>query len=392
MYVPKNTPQYFSQWLYRKHATISETGDTLTIDNTAMPAEAYAYDLLGNLLVKFPLADGEHLSQASLDGGAEITGYYEESGYGHLLLSPLLQQVHHLRLAKGPAPLPKCVINDGTYNILSFTPVAESVTLDLEMFGAQDVRMRLDFEPLAVTAGDTGLVINSQVFDPIAKVLTVNITGKDIMGQRGSILVQGAPFQKLSLTSPNGRELLRSGTTHTLSWISVGAIATVKLEFSSDAGNTWTMITAVTENDGTYVWTVPDLISDHGLIRISDANDGDPADASDASFSILDDTTEVTSPPMPTDFALHPSYPNPLTKQVARIRFDLPSPEQVSLVIYDIRGREVRRLVSDGLPAGRHTTLWDGTAAAGRRAGSGVYFYHLQAGRFAAIKKATVVQ
>jgi hypothetical protein len=390
-YVPKNIPQYFSQWLYRKYAMMVETGDSLTIDNTAMPADAYTYDLLGNLLIKFPLVDGEHLSQASIDGGAEVVGYYEEFGYGHLLLSPLQQQVYHLRLTKGPSLPAACVLNDGTYNILSFKKVEETATFIMEMFGAQDVKMRLDFEPLSITSIDTGLVVNSWRFDHSTRELTINVSGKDIMGQRGTIFIQGAPFQKLELVSPNGGENYLGGSEVSITWNAAGAVALVKLEFSSDAGNTWTIITTATENDGAYIWTIPEVISDHGLIRISDAADGDPSDASDASFSIQGDTSIVTSPAMPADFALHQSYPNPFANQITRIQFDLPRPEQVRLVIYDVRGREVRRLVSGAAPAGRHTSLWDGTDTSGRRVSSGIYFYHLQAGRFEAIRKITVL-
>lgn len=390
-YVPKNIPQYFSQWLYRKYATMLEHADSLTIDNSVMPQEAYTYDLLGNLLIKFPLGAGEHLSQATIDGGAEIVGYYEEFGYAHLLLSQLQQTVYHLYIQKSSAQLAKCVMHDGTYNVLSFNSMAETATLGLEMYGTQNVRIRLDFEPISVTSLDTGLVINSRAYDAAAKELVINVTGKDIMGQRGTIFVQGAPFQKLELISPNGGESLFAGSAATITWNSNGALVFVRIEFSSDAGSTWTLITAATENDGSYLWTIPSLTSDHGVIRISDASDGEPVDVSDAAFSIIGDTTDVPRPLEPQSYALHPGYPNPF-KPLTRIQFDLPAPELVRLAVYDIQGREVRRLISRMLPNGQHTAVWDGTDARGRRVSAGVYFYHLQAGRFVAIRKITVLQ
>jgi flagellar hook assembly protein FlgD len=49
----------------------------------------------------------------------------------------------------------------------------------------------------------------------------------------------------------------------------------------------------------------------------------------------------------------------------------------VSLSLFDVRGRLVRRLVSSTQGAGVHTVNWDGRDAAGLQAASGVYFYRL---------------
>ena len=43
-------------------------------------------------------------------------------------------------------------------------------------------------------------------------------------------------------------------------------------------------------------------------------------------------------------------------------------------------GRRVTRLVDGQLPAGHHTTTWDGRDAAGTRVAAGVYLYRLTAG------------
>jgi hypothetical protein len=390
-YVPKNIAQYFSQWLYRKYAVMTEHADSLTIDNTAMAPEAYTNDLLGNLLIKFPLAEGEHLAQATIDGGAEIAGYYEEFGYGHLLLSPLQQQVYHLHYAKGAMPLAKCVINDGTYNVPSFNSDAETVRLALEMYGTQDVRLRLDFEPISITSVDAGLVVNSHVFDPVEKELVINITGKDLMGQRGEVFIQGVPFQTLTLTSPNGSEAWQAQSMQPITWISQGLIAAVSLEFSVDRGSSWITITESTENDGVYEWLVPAQVSDSCLIRISDATDGDPMDLSNGEFSIYDDTTEVPPVIGPDDYALLQSFPNPFKPQT-RIVFVLPERGPVRLSVYDVLGREVIELVAKVLPAGVHTATWDGRDSNGQRVSSGIYFSRLRAGQFTVSKRMLLVQ
>jgi flagellar hook assembly protein FlgD len=48
--------------------------------------------------------------------------------------------------------------------------------------------------------------------------------------------------------------------------------------------------------------------------------------------------------------------------------------------VHSVSGRLVRRLVSGVLPAGAHSTAWDGLDEEGHAAASGVYFVHLAAG------------
>jgi len=77
------------------------------------------------------------------------------------------------------------------------------------------------------------------------------------------------------------------------------------------------------------------------------------------------------------------SFPNPLYDN-STIRFQLPSGgANVELAIYDLTGRKVRSLHSGQLDAGTHDVAWDGTADDGASVSSGVYFYHLNAGRLA---------
>jgi len=75
---------------------------------------------------------------------------------------------------------------------------------------------------------------------------------------------------------------------------------------------------------------------------------------------------------LPTEFALHQNYPNPFNP-VTKISFDLPQDSKVNLVVYDLLGREVTRLVNnESKVAGNYT--YDFNAAS---LSSGVYFYKL---------------
>jgi len=59
----------------------------------------------------------------------------------------------------------------------------------------------------------------------------------------------------------------------------------------------------------------------------------------------------------------------------------------VILKVYDIRGREVARLVNEALKAGTYEMKWDAVNLA-----SGVYFYSIQAGSFKDVKKLTLIR
>ena len=87
----------------------------------------------------------------------------------------------------------------------------------------------------------------------------------------------------------------------------------------------------------------------------------------------LDDPAEA----VPTALVLHQAYPNPFRMETT-LRFSLPQEGQVEMAVYDAEGRRVQTLVHETLPAGYHTTHWDGRDARGRAVGRGIYFGRLK--------------
>ena len=83
--------------------------------------------------------------------------------------------------------------------------------------------------------------------------------------------------------------------------------------------------------------------------------------------------------------------PNPFNPRT-EIRFDLPAPGHVQLEIFDIAGRQVRILVDDEMPAGRHKSIWRGIDERGRSVSSGVYFYRLTAAGRQVTRKMLLLQ
>ncbi|UCH62152.1 MAG: T9SS type A sorting domain-containing protein [Fidelibacterota bacterium] len=86
--------------------------------------------------------------------------------------------------------------------------------------------------------------------------------------------------------------------------------------------------------------------------------------------------TDPVSIMLPAGYALHPNIPNPFNPTTS-IRFALPRATDVSLVVYDLLGNEVVRLVEGYNGAGLQRVVWNGRDASGRRVPSGVYIARL---------------
>lgn len=88
---------------------------------------------------------------------------------------------------------------------------------------------------------------------------------------------------------------------------------------------------------------------------------------------------------LPSEFATA-VYPNPFNPATT-ISYDLPADGDVSIVIYDAIGQEIRQLVNNGHTAGRYSVQWDAKDALGRNVGSGVYIAKIKAGSFSSTQK-----
>ncbi len=83
--------------------------------------------------------------------------------------------------------------------------------------------------------------------------------------------------------------------------------------------------------------------------------------------------------------------PNPFNPST-RISYTLARDTDVTLRIFDVRGRVVRTLVDGRQTAGTHEAEWDGRNATGGAAASGVYVYRLQAGGESQQRSMTLVK
>ena len=98
----------------------------------------------------------------------------------------------------------------------------------------------------------------------------------------------------------------------------------------------------------------------------------------------------------PQETALLPNYPNPFNPETW-IPYQLAKPAEVTVHIYAVNGVLLRTLALGHLPAGHYhgknrAAYWDGRNAVGEPVASGVYFYTLTAGDFAATRKMLILK
>ena len=112
----------------------------------------------------------------------------------------------------------------------------------------------------------------------------------------------------------------------------------------------------------------PDFVN----LYLADANGN--AYPAGASLERVVDTEEPPDADAP-HLRLTPNVPNPFSEQtvigLTVARGLAAGPVDVS--VYDVRGRLVRQLLDQSLPAGHYTIAWDGTDASGRPVASGTY-------------------
>ena len=94
----------------------------------------------------------------------------------------------------------------------------------------------------------------------------------------------------------------------------------------------------------------------------------------------------------PSDYVLEQNYPNPFNP-TTNIRFSLPVNKNISLVIYDMLGREVKTLINkEELTKGSYVADWNGTNNFGQKVASGNYIYTLKYGNFQKSAKMTLLK
>ena len=94
----------------------------------------------------------------------------------------------------------------------------------------------------------------------------------------------------------------------------------------------------------------------------------------------------------PMAYELNQNYPNPFNPTTT-IGFQISSPGNVDIKIFDINGRLVKAFNQTGLNRGNHSVIWNGKNQAGQHVAGGLYLYSLSTGNTSsAIRKMTLVK
>lgn len=103
----------------------------------------------------------------------------------------------------------------------------------------------------------------------------------------GGIFKYSSGIGGITVTKPNGGELIKQASVYTIEWISF-AVDSIMIEFSSDGGTNWEIITsAIAANSSPFLWQVPNILSDQCFIKITDTDNLNTYDKSDNDFSIV---------------------------------------------------------------------------------------------------------
>lgn len=239
-------------------------------------------------------------------------------------------------------------------------------------------------------------VISYQMDKPILghqyvfRVRAFDYTGHSAWSNEDTLLATNL-LEYISITSPQGGEVLKPGETFNINWNTrfpppVPINFHVTIRYSIDGGSHWVSpaIADSIPDTGSYPWIVPDILTDNCIIKIEDATDGQPYDLSNKPVGIgmsplaIDVKGDLD---IPSDFQLNQNYPNPFNPRTM-IAFTLPERQLVTLKIYDVLGREVATLVDGSQESGNYKVPFTAQDLA-----SGIYFIHLKAGKFIATKK-----
>ncbi len=107
--------------------------------------------------------------------------------------------------------------------------------------------------------------------------------------------IQTSPY--LTITTLSNGETVSVGNKYNIDWSSGNFISEfVNIEFSHDNGVKWSVIAGNEANDGSYLWTAPDQVSNQCLFRVTAVSVPAISDVSNKPFSIVKGTITVTYP------------------------------------------------------------------------------------------------
>ena len=203
-------------------------------------------------------------------------------------------------------------------------------------------------------------------------------------GQFTATVHTGAPFNiTLPLSVTNGSI---SGGADSIT-VSTGSLESEPLTVTRTAGTT----AAVTVDIGDPLPDSPLWPPHRGYALVKSATDL-PLEV----ISAVPGAPSQTAVAKPDETALLSNFPNPFNPETW-LPYQLAKASNVSITIYDTRGRVVRRLDLGHKRAGYYVgrsraAHWDGRNASGEKVATGIYFYQFQADNVSFLRKMVILK
>ncbi len=141
---------------------------------------------------------------------------------------------------------------------------------------------------------------------------------------------------------------------------------------------------AAVDSAGTPLTEVVDDID--GDLRDSNFPDIGADEFEDGVDGIEDNRSSIALAQIPEKFVVYQNYPNPFNPSTT-IKFGLPESEFVNISIYNMLGQKIRTIVNKEMKAGYHEINFQVNDLA-----SGMYIYHLRAGKNVESKRMSILK
>ncbi|MFC1550851.1 lamin tail domain-containing protein, partial [Candidatus Neomarinimicrobiota bacterium] len=101
--------------------------------------------------------------------------------------------------------------------------------------------------------------------------------------------------------------------------------------------------------------------------------------------------SEIIGLTIPDNYSINQNYPNPFNPTTT-IQYNLPETNFVSIIVYDMLGRQIKTLVNKQVSAGYHSVKWGATDDQGRKVSTGMYIYSIKVGSFVQTRKMVIMK
>jgi hypothetical protein len=95
--------------------------------------------------------------------------------------------------------------------------------------------------------------------------------------------------------------------------------------------------------------------------------------------------------PVPTEFGFSECYPNPFNPETT-VDYKTAEDGNVSVIVYNLMGKQIRTLVTGSKPAGYYKAQWNGRDDRGEAVPTGIYFIRMQSADFSKVRKVMMMK